>query len=73
VLALHPQRVEEMTEEEAAEVKLIYAAAWPDEGIPIEEIRRGDDAELPEAWKTFDDGTPQPDWVALVREAPHGR
>jgi len=61
-----------MTEEEAAEVKLIYAPAWPDEAIPIEEIRRGD-AELPEAWKTFEDGTPQPDWVALLREARDGR
>jgi hypothetical protein len=23
---------------------------------------------LPEAWKTFEDGTPQPNWVALIRE-----
>lgn len=28
--------------------------------------------ELPEAWKTFDDGTPQPDWVALLRETRDG-
>jgi len=67
------EQVEAMTEEEAAEVKLIYAPAWPDEAIPVEEIRRGDNAELPEAWKTFEDGTPQPDWVALLREARHGR
>lgn len=23
---------------------------------------------LPEAWKTFEDGTPQPNWTALIRE-----
>ena len=23
---------------------------------------------VPEAWKTFEDGTPQPDWTALIRE-----
>lgn len=28
---------------------------------------------LPEAWKTFDDGTPQPNWVALLHEARRGR
>jgi hypothetical protein len=28
--------------------------------------------ELPEEWKTFDDGTPQPDWVALLRETRDG-
>ncbi len=29
------------------------------------------DAEMvgvPESWKTFEDGTPQPDWTALIRE-----
>lgn len=24
--------------------------------------------EIPEAWRTFDDGTPQPDWERLIRE-----
>jgi hypothetical protein len=28
---------------------------------------------LPEAWKTFEDGTPQPNWVALRHESRHGR
>jgi hypothetical protein len=28
---------------------------------------------LPESWKTFDDGTPQPDWTALIRaDRDHG-
>jgi hypothetical protein len=27
---------------------------------------------LPEAWKTFEDGTPQPNWVALLHEARRG-
>jgi hypothetical protein len=29
-------------------------------------------AELPDAWRTFDDGTPQPNWVALLRESRRG-
>jgi hypothetical protein len=28
---------------------------------------------LPEAWKRFEDGTPQPNWVALRHESWHGR
>ncbi|HET7054203.1 MAG TPA: hypothetical protein VFI09_09860 [Solirubrobacterales bacterium] len=24
---------------------------------------------VPEAWKTFEDGTPQPNWVALLHES----
>jgi hypothetical protein len=30
-------------------------------------------AELPESWKTFEDGTPVPNWVAAVHEAREGR
>lgn len=30
-------------------------------------------AELPEAWQTFEDGTPVPNWVAAVHEAREGR
>ena len=26
-------------------------------------------AELPEAWKTLEDGTPAPNWVAAIHEA----
>jgi hypothetical protein len=66
-------QIDAMTEEEAAEVKLIYEPEWPDKATPIEEVRMDDAAELPEAWKRFDDGTPQPDWVALLREAREGR
>lgn len=35
---LHAQ-VDAMTEEEAAEVKLVYAPDWPDRATPIEEVR----------------------------------
>ena len=28
---------------------------------------------LPETWKNFEDGTPQPNWVALLHEARRGR
>jgi hypothetical protein len=27
---------------------------------------------LPESWKTFDDGTPQPDWLATLDEVRRG-
>jgi len=27
---------------------------------------------LPESWRTFEDGTPQPNWVAAVRRARDG-
>jgi hypothetical protein len=28
--------------------------------------------ELPDAWKTFDDGMPVPNWVALLNESRRG-
>jgi hypothetical protein len=34
------EQVKEMTEEEAAEVKLIYAPDWPSKATSIEEIRK---------------------------------
>jgi hypothetical protein len=37
---LHEQ-IELMTDEEAAEVKLIFAPDWPSEATSIEEIRSG--------------------------------
>jgi hypothetical protein len=36
---LHEQ-IESMTEEEAAEVKLIFAPEWPSQATSIEEIRK---------------------------------
>jgi hypothetical protein len=33
-------QVESMTEEEAAEVKLIYAPDWPSKATSIEEVRK---------------------------------
>lgn len=42
--------------------------------VAVEEPDAEDDVVgLPEAWKTFDDGTPQPNWVALLHEARRGR
>jgi len=65
---LHAQ-IDAMTDEEAADVVLVYAPDWPDKITPIAEgIARRRGVEQPEARKTFDDGTPQPDWVALLRE-----
>jgi hypothetical protein len=65
-------QIEAMTEEEAEEVKLIYAPDWPDKVTPIEEVRK-QRGTRPEAPQRFDDGTPQPDWVALLHEAREGR
>jgi len=31
-----------------------------------------DMAELPERWKTFDDGTPVPNWVSLLERSRRG-
>lgn len=66
------EQIEEMTDEEAADAVLVYAPDWPDKITPIAEgiARRG--VEQPEARKTFDGGTPQPDWVALLRETRDG-
>jgi len=61
-------QIEAMTEEEAATVKLIYAPDWPDRATPIEEVRNRGAASL-EGPEYFDDGTPQPDWVGLLRSA----
>lgn len=42
--------------------------------IVVDEPEAEDDVVgLPEEWKTFDDGTPQPNWVALLHEARRGR
>lgn len=42
--------------------------------IVLDEPEAQDDiVGLPEAWKTFEDGTPQPNWVALLHEARRGR
>ena len=30
-------------------------------------------AELPDAWKTMADGTPQPNWVRIIRQSRQGR
>jgi len=35
-------------------------------------VEGGDSLPVPEHWATFDDGTPQPDWVAIVRESRAG-
>ena len=65
-------QIDAMTEEEAAEVRLIYAPDWPDKATPFEEVRKRR-AALLEGPQCFDDGTPQPDWVALLRESREGR
>jgi hypothetical protein len=42
--------------------------------VVVDEPEAEDDVVgLPEAWKTFEDGTPQPNWVALLHEARRGR
>jgi hypothetical protein len=49
-----------------------------DEVVRLIEVRHEESAEpemaeLPESWKTFEDGTPVPNWVAALDEARQGR
>jgi hypothetical protein len=39
----------------------------------VEEWGTPETVGLPESWKTFDDGTPQPDWLATLDEVRRGR
>jgi hypothetical protein len=39
----------------------------------LEERAEPEMAELPEVWKTFEDGTPVPNWVGALHEAREGR
>ena len=41
--------------------------------IVVLEDESNDLVGMPDAWKTFDDGTPQPNWVALLHESRRGR
>jgi hypothetical protein len=48
-----------------------------DEIVRLIEVRHEESAEpemaeLPESWKTFEDGTPVPNWVAALDEARQG-
>ncbi len=46
----------------------------PKARIVVVEESEGEDemVGLPEAWKTFEDGTPVPNWVALLNESRRG-
>jgi len=49
-----------------------------DEVVKLIEVRHEEDeepemADLPESWRTFEDGTPVPNWVAAAYEAREGR
>jgi hypothetical protein len=60
---LHKE-VDALTEPEISRARIVV----------VEEPETEDDVVgLPETWKTFDDGTPQPNWVALLHEARRGR
>jgi hypothetical protein len=57
------REVDALTEPQVTRAKIVV----------VEEPEGGDDiVGLPEEWKTFDDGTPQPNWVALLHEARSG-
>lgn len=38
-----------------------------------EDAEQPEMAELPEAWRRFDDGSPVPNWVGLIEEVRAGR
>lgn len=61
----------------AKERVLAEAPSWTEEqaALALQAVESNGEpemAELPEAWKTFDDGTPQPNWVALLHESRRG-
>lgn len=61
----------------AKEKLLSEAPRWSEEQAAIalravEADGEPEMAELPEAWKTFDDGTPVPNWVALLERSRRG-
>lgn len=51
--------------EEQAERALLALDAEPPSTVDEEPDVVG----LPESWKTFEDGTPQPNWVAAIRRS----
>jgi hypothetical protein len=53
-------------------VDALPAPQVPKARIVVVEEAESDMAPLPEAWKTFDDGTPVPNWVALLDESRRG-
>ncbi len=53
-------RIDRLSEEEAAHARIVVEGTNGDPELDV--------IEPPEAWKTFEDGTPQPDWTALIRE-----
>lgn len=66
------------TREKAHELLDELSDAELDKVVKLIEVRHkeGEEpemAELPERWRTFEDGTPVPNWVAAVDEARQGR
>jgi hypothetical protein len=56
------------------EVDALPAPQVPKARIVVVEESEDEDemVGLPEAWKTFEDGTPVPNWVALLNESRRG-
>jgi hypothetical protein len=54
--------------EEQAERALHALDAEPSSAIG-EDMSEPDVVGLPESWRTFEDGTPQPNWVAAIRRS----
>jgi hypothetical protein len=62
--------VDELSEAEADDA-LRYVASRQNGGVDTPD--EPDTVGLPESWKTFDDGTPQPNWTASIRaDRDHG-
>jgi hypothetical protein len=59
--------LDELTDEDVKELIGLMEIRQEEQAEPEPEM-----AELPDAWKTFEDGTPVPNWVAMVREGRRG-
>ncbi|HEX2161385.1 MAG TPA: hypothetical protein VHF88_06140 [Thermoleophilaceae bacterium] len=60
-------QVEELSEAEAAAARIVV------ERTPIDLDTEPEMVGLPELWRTFEDGTPVPNWVAGLDEVRAGR
>jgi hypothetical protein len=67
-------QLEELSEQDALNAEIVIKRPKAEQRRrEAEEWGEPDTIGLPESWKTFDDGTPQPDWLAALDEVRRGR
>lgn len=61
------KRAPTLSEEQAE--RALHALDADPSSVTGEEAGEPDVVGLPESWRTFEDGTPQPNWVAAIRRS----